>query len=59
VIAEERILGKLSCERCRRPAVGSETLLVTKTGAPLGNTPREYALWGEVIANAQMCRKKG
>ena len=53
MVGEERILGKYSCEECRRPSVGSETLLVAKTGAPLlGNTPREYALWeGGIIAD--------
>ncbi len=53
VISEERILGKFSPQGCRRPSVGSETLLVAKTWPPLGNTPKplgntpkEYALWG-------------
>jgi hypothetical protein len=52
-ITEEAILGNLSCKRCRRPSVGSESLLVAKSGAPLlGNTPREYALWeGGIIAD--------
>ena len=47
MIGEERIPGKFSCEGCRRPSVGSESLLVAKTGAPLIGIPtREYALWG-------------
>jgi len=45
-MSEVRILGKFSCEGCRRPSVGSETLLVAKTWPPLGNTPKEYPLWG-------------
>jgi hypothetical protein len=41
MIGEERILDKFSCEGCRRPSVGSESLLVAKTqtlyGNPLGS----------------------
>jgi hypothetical protein len=40
MIGEERILGKFSCEGCRRPSVGSESLLVAKTQAlSMGNPP--------------------
>src|SRR5215208_7784696 len=40
MIGEERILGKFSCEGCRRPSVGFESLLVAKTHAhPMGNPP--------------------
>jgi len=53
MIGEERNPGKFSCEGCRRPSAGSESLLVAKTWAPLlENTPREYALWeGGIIAD--------
>jgi hypothetical protein len=43
---KERILGKFSCAACRRLSPGAENALVTKTGALLGNTLRESALWG-------------
>jgi hypothetical protein len=61
VISEERILGKFFRPTRERPSPGAETLLVTKTGAPLlgillGNT---LCGEGEVIANAALCRKKG
>ncbi len=47
MIGEERILGKFSCEGCRRPSGAAETLLVARSEAPvLWNTPGEYALWG-------------
>jgi hypothetical protein len=47
MIPGERILRKFFCEACRRPPGTPETLLVAKTEDPfLGNTPREYALWG-------------
>jgi hypothetical protein len=61
VISEERILGKNFRPTRERPSPGAKSALVTKTWAPLlGNTPREYALWGgEVIADAALCRKKG
>jgi hypothetical protein len=40
MIGEERILDKFSCEGCRRPSVGSESLLVAKTQAlSMGNPP--------------------
>ena len=40
MIGEERIPGKFSCEGCRRPSAGSETLLVAKTQAlSMGNPP--------------------
>ena len=58
---EERILGKYSCEGCRRLAGRAKSALVAETWAPsLGNTSRENAFCGEgeVIANAAMCRKK-
>jgi hypothetical protein len=61
MMTEERILGKFSCERCRRPSDGAGTLLVAKTWAPSLGNPRGNALCGEgeVIANAPLCRKKG
>jgi hypothetical protein len=61
VISEGRILGKFFRPTREWPSPGAKSALVTKTWAPLlGNTPREYALWGgEVIANAALCRKKG
>ncbi len=46
VISEGRILGKFSRPTRERTSPGAETLLVTKTWAPLGNIPRECALWG-------------
>jgi len=47
VISEERILGKFFRPTREWLSPGAETLLVTKTWAPLlENTPREYALWG-------------
>jgi hypothetical protein len=47
VISEERILGKFFRPTRERPSPEAESALVTKTGAPLlGNTPRQYALWG-------------
>ena len=55
-MTEERILGNFSPPGCRRPSVGSEIALVTRTGAPLENT---LCGEGEVIANAALCRKKG
>jgi hypothetical protein len=59
-VIEGRDFGKFSRAIRERPSPGSESSLVTKTGHPLGSTPREYALWGgEVIANAALCRKKG
>jgi hypothetical protein len=60
MIGEERDSGKFTGARRERPAAEAQNSLVTKTGAPLGNIPGEYALWGgEVIANAALCRKKG
>ena len=58
---EERILGKFSRPRRERPSPGAESALVTNTtGAALGNTAREYALWGGGgDRNAALCRKKG
>ena len=56
----KRILGKFFRPRRERPSPGAESSLVTRTGHPLGNTPREYALWGGgAIADAALCRKKG
>jgi hypothetical protein len=46
VISEERILGKFFRARRERPSPGAESALVTKTWAPLVNTPRECPLWG-------------
>jgi hypothetical protein len=40
VISEERILGKFFRPTREWPSPGAETLLVTKTWAPLGNIPR-------------------
>jgi hypothetical protein len=45
-MTEERILGKFFHPGCRRPSPEAESALVAKTGATLGNTRREYALWG-------------
>jgi hypothetical protein len=60
MISEERILGKFFRPTREWPSPGTESTLVTKTWAPLGNIPRECLLWGgEVIANAPLCRKKG
>jgi hypothetical protein len=59
-VTEERILGKFFRPRREWPSPGAETLLVTKTWAPLGNIPRECPLGErEVIANGALCRKKG
>jgi hypothetical protein len=46
VISEERILGKFSRPTRERPSPGAESALVTKTGPPLENPPRECPLWG-------------
>jgi hypothetical protein len=46
VICEERILGKFFRPTREWLSPGAETLLVTKTWAPLGNIPRECPLWG-------------
>jgi hypothetical protein len=60
VSSEGRIPGKFFRPRRERPSPGTESALVTKTWAPLVNTPWESALWGgEVIADATLCRKKG
>jgi hypothetical protein len=32
MITGKRVLGKIFCEGCRQPSVGSETLVVAKTG---------------------------
>jgi hypothetical protein len=41
-MTEERILGKFFRPRRERPWPGTESALGAKTGAPLGNTPRQY-----------------
>jgi hypothetical protein len=47
MIGEERIPGKFSCEGCRRPSVGSESLLVAKNSGPLyGKPPLGYDMRG-------------
>jgi hypothetical protein len=60
MIGEGRDFGKFTRAIRERPSTRAESALVTKTGAPLGNAPKEYALWGgEVIADGALCRKKG
>ena len=46
VISEERILGKFFRPTHEWPSLGAESALVTKTWAPLGNSPGECPLWG-------------
>ena len=46
MIGDERILGKFSCGGCRRPSVGSESLLVAKTQALYRESPLGYAMRG-------------
>ena len=46
MIDEVRNSGKFTRTRRERPAAEAQNSLVTKTGAPSGNTPRECPSWG-------------